>query len=76
MNKIMKRFNITVDDIENYIQSLPPASINNSRALVRELYEKYKKTRSPYYARRIEEVTGAVEDTPSWADESNNSNQN
>lgn len=55
---------------DDYIQTLPPASENNSRAIFKEWYEKAKKAHGDegnYFVRKLEEM-GFCGDTRSGAD--------
>ena len=51
------------DPIKDFISTLPPPTINNSRARVMEIYQKSIKERyGGYYTRLLEEIVGEMGD--------------
>ena len=50
---------------QDLLQTLPPASQNNARSIVRKLCERFKNYPSERLARRIEDLTGWTAD---WSD--------
>lgn len=48
--------------IDDFIESLPPSTINNSRAIVRGMVSSFEKRPSEGMAGRIEAITGICAD--------------
>jgi hypothetical protein len=46
------------------LKDFPPASVNNSREIIRHYLELFKKYRNPYYAKQLEDFGIDVDYSP------------
>lgn len=46
--------------IHEYLKTLPPSTVNNSRAIVLQAYEKAKHDKDGYWVDKLKELTGGI----------------